>query len=85
MNRLNVLQKIIDTIGSKTYLEIGVRNANIIRRIKAQNKFGVDPEINFSKKTMIKKRLGLLDFKMIEIESDVFFLNMQTNYLSLRE
>ena len=85
MNRLNVLQKIIDAIGAKTYLEIGVRNANIIRRIKAQNKFGVDPEINFSKKTMIKKRLGLLDFKMIEIESDVFFLNMQTNYLSLRE
>jgi hypothetical protein len=73
MNRLNVLQKIIDAIGAKTYLEIGVRNANIIRRIKVQNKFGVDPAINFSKKTMIKKRLGLLDFKMIEVESDVFF------------
>lgn len=73
MNRLSVIQKIIDAIGTETYLEIGVRNANIIRRIKAQHKFGVDPEINFSKKMMIKKRLGLLDFKMIELESDVFF------------
>ncbi|NQT76346.1 MAG: class I SAM-dependent methyltransferase [Bacteroidetes bacterium] len=73
MNRLNIIQQLINTIAAKTYLEIGVRNANIIHRIQAPDKIGVDPAISFSKKMLIKKRLGLLDFKMIEVESDVFF------------
>ena len=82
MNRLNIIQQLINTIAAKTYLEIGVRNANIIHRIQAPTKIGVDPAISFSKKMMIKKRLGLLDFNMIEVESDVFFSQYANKLLS---
>jgi len=73
MNRFHIIQKIIDAIRAQTYLEIGIRTGSIINKIKAPEKIGVDPAINFSKKMNIKKRLGLLDFRVYEIESDRFF------------
>lgn len=75
MNRYHIIQKIIDSINAQTYLEIGIRSGGIINKIKAPNKIGVDPAINFSKKMRIKKKLGLLDFDIYGIESDKFFKN----------
>ncbi|MBA1334331.1 MAG: hypothetical protein HPY66_2180 [Firmicutes bacterium] len=41
--RAKVIQKIIDAIGGRTYLEIGVQYGNTFERIRCQRKFGVDP------------------------------------------
>lgn len=41
--RAKVIQKTIDAIGGRTYLEIGVQYGNTFERIRIQRKFGVDP------------------------------------------
>jgi hypothetical protein len=73
MNRLTVLQKIIDRFKAKTYLEIGVQTGVIISNIKAPTKIGVDPHFLFSKKLKLRKLVGLLNFKTVEKTSDAFF------------
>lgn len=73
MNRYHIIQNIIDATGAQTYLEIGIRRGSIIKNIRATDKIGVDPAINFSWRMQIKKNLGMLDFKVHEVESDVFF------------
>ena len=73
MNRLSVLQKIIDRVKAKTYLEIGVQTGVIISNINAAVKIGVDPNFLLSKKLKLRKLVGLLDFKAIEKTSDAFF------------
>lgn len=44
MNRLTVLQKIIDSINAKYYLEIGVETGIIILNLNVRFKHGVDPD-----------------------------------------
>jgi hypothetical protein len=73
MNRYHIIQKIIDAIEAQTYLEIGIRRGSIIKNIRATDKIGVDPAINFTRRMQIKKKLGMLDFKVHEVESDIFF------------
>jgi hypothetical protein len=43
LNRVTVIQKIIDKKRAKTYLEIGVLAGDAFLRIKIKNKWGVDP------------------------------------------
>jgi hypothetical protein len=43
INRVTVIQKIIDEKRAKTYLEIGVLAGDTFLRIKAKHKWGVDP------------------------------------------
>src|SRR5687768_17784278 len=73
MNRLSVLQTIIDHIHAKTYLEIGVETGTIISNINAPNKIGVDPKFLFSKRLVLKKLAGIINFKAIAATSDLFF------------
>jgi hypothetical protein len=73
MNRLTVLQKLIDHFNAKTYLEIGVKRGRVISSIKAPNKIGVDPKFVFPRKLKLKKAVGLINFKTFEITSDAFF------------
>jgi SAM-dependent methyltransferase len=73
MNRLSVLQTIIDHIHAKTYLEIGVETGTIISNIDAPNKIGVDPKFLFSKRLVLKKLAGIINFKAIAATSDIFF------------
>jgi hypothetical protein len=75
MDRLAVLQKIIDSIDAKTYLEIGVETGSIISKIKARNKIAVDPKFLFTKKLRLKKMVGLVSFETFEVTSDAFFKN----------
>lgn len=73
MNRLTVLQMIIDKIRAKTYLEIGVETGIIISEIRAPVKIAVDPEFRFPKKLLIKKALFIKHFKTYRETSNSFF------------
>lgn len=76
MNRLTVIQAVIDAHKSKTYLEIGVDSGAIFFRVKARQKIAVDPKFKFSKikqfRYFIKNPLNLGN-KCYETTSDEFF------------
>lgn len=44
MNRVSIIQSLIDKNNYKNYLEIGVQGGDCFRAIKCQNKTGVDPD-----------------------------------------
>jgi len=46
MRRTDIIQSLIDKIGAKKYLEVGVSAGENFREIKCDNKVGVDPEPN---------------------------------------
>jgi hypothetical protein len=73
MNRLSVLQKIINHIHGKTYLEIGVQTGAIISNINATCKIGVDPKFLFPWRLRIRKLTGVVNFKAVQMTSDAFF------------
>ena len=82
MNRLTVLQKIINRFKAKTYLEIGVQTGVIISNINASKKIGIDPNFSFPKKLKLKKLIGVVNFKAIEKTSDAFFDSDASRILS---
>ena len=43
LNRIEVIQKLIDKVGGKSYLEIGIRRGETIASVEAWRKIGVDP------------------------------------------
>lgn len=73
MNRLNVIQQVINKINAKTYIEIGIGYGEILLNIKAADKVGVDPRYYFSKKKNIKLKLGIDKERMFRMTSDLFF------------
>jgi hypothetical protein len=73
MNRLNVIQKIIDKVQAKTYVEIGVSLGNVFLNIEAPKKIGIDPGYIFSKTKNLRLKLGLDKEKMFRMPSDDFF------------
>lgn len=78
MNRLTVIQKIIDSIKAESYLEIGVQKGEILTNVNAKRKYGVDPEfkLNLGKpittKTLFKDNL-YNNMILYQITSDRFF------------
>ncbi|MEX0609420.1 MAG: class I SAM-dependent methyltransferase [Balneolaceae bacterium] len=82
MNRLNVLQKLIDKTGAKTYLEIGVFNGEIISHLKCPTKIGVDPNFQLRFANKVRKFLPDTRYKTIEVTSDVFFQDFACKTLS---
>jgi hypothetical protein len=82
MNRMTVIQQIIDKINARVYLEIGVSRGKVLLRIKAPYKFGVDPKLKLSIDKKIKRRLGLLGARLFEITSDRFFNEFSHKILS---
>jgi len=73
MNRLDVLNMIIERKNAKTYLEIGVQTGTIISKVKCLHKIGVDPAFLFSTPLKVKRLLGITKFKTFECTSDYFF------------
>lgn len=66
-NRTQIINELIKANGFESYLEIGLGDGSNFEAVKCQNKFGVEPKINVSLKT-------LLDFKRIYLDtSDSFF------------
>ncbi|HPD56817.1 MAG TPA: hypothetical protein P5294_06585 [Smithellaceae bacterium] len=76
MNRINVIQEIINGVSAKTYLEIGVRSGDAFLKIKAKNKYGVDPNFTITLwkkfRYYFKNPYNIFN-KYFNVESDVFF------------
>ncbi|MFH1942950.1 MAG: class I SAM-dependent methyltransferase, partial [bacterium] len=70
MNRLAVLQRTIDKIDAKIYLEIGIREGKIISQLTVPHKIGLDPKLVYSIKDSIRKHIGLTKYKPIKDERD---------------
>lgn len=73
MKRIEVIQRIIDTVGAKTYLEIGVEFGTVFSRINAPKKIAVDPEFRLSLKKKIYDIKNILSNEYYEMTSDAFF------------
>ncbi len=76
LNRIKIVQAIIDKIDAKRYLEIGVHNGGCFLTIKARRKFGVDPHFQIPK--VHKRQAFRRDYRnlfnqYIEKTSDEFF------------
>jgi len=76
MNRIDVIQNIIDKIKANIYLEIGVRSGDAFLKIKAKNKYGVDPNFTITLwkkfRYYFKNPYNIFN-KYFIIESDAFF------------
>ncbi|MFC1567283.1 class I SAM-dependent methyltransferase [Thermodesulfobacteriota bacterium] len=76
MNRLEVIQAIIDCKRVKTYLEIGVEGGDVFLKVKAKKKIAVDPKILITKKSRFKsilKDFSNISNKYYQMTSDYFF------------
>src|SRR4030066_1957580 len=77
MDRISVIQEIIDRRSAKTYLEIGVRSGDAFLKIRAKSKYGVDPffTISHGKKFRyyFKNSYNIFN-KYFDMESDTFFV-----------
>lgn len=80
MDRIEIIQKLIDTTGAKRYLEIGVQHGFCFLEIRAPRKIGVDPAFNLNWKYVLKKYLlnpyNLFN-RYFKCESDQFFQSRQ--------
>ena len=76
MNRLEVIQAIIDRKKAKTYLEIGVEGGDVFLKVEASQKIAVDPKILITMKSRFRsilKNFSNIFNKYYEMTSDVFF------------
>lgn len=76
MNRLEVIQAIIDCKNAKLYLEIGVESGDVFLNVKARKKIAVDPHNVITGKSRFRsifKDLSNLFNEYYEMTSDTFF------------
>jgi len=76
MNRLEVIQKIIDKKRAKTYLEIGVFDGRLFLKVRANRKVAVDPKFKIRRKTklwFLLKNYSNVFSKYYQMTSDQFF------------
>lgn len=76
MNRLTVIQEIINRKKANTYLEIGVETGYTFLRVKAKKKIAVDPKFRLSKGNKIKflfRDISNIFNEYYEMTSDIFF------------
>lgn len=66
------INKIIEIVGAKTYLEIGLFKGNTFQRVKAEKKVGVDPDPNTFKSESE-------DIQTYQMTSDEYFARHITN------
>ena len=81
MNRLTILQRLVNFTQAKTYLEIGVFQGEIISNLSCSNKIGVDPDFKLTRSASIKKFLPKKKFKTFPCTSDHFFNHYADNAL----
>jgi len=87
IDRVYVIQKIINKTHAKRYLEIGVREGECFLRIRACNKIAVDPQILISfkkKRKYIFRNLYNIFNKYAAVTSDVYF-EYAKNYLKMNK
>lgn len=66
--RYDIIQRLIDHHGYKSYLEIGIHKGNTWNRIECEQKMGCDPEKHVD------------DPRIYEMDSDTLFLNCSGNF-----
>ena len=81
MNRLEVIQKIINKIKAKSYLEIGVDKGHTFFWVKARKKVAVDPHFSFKLKHRVHKSLKNytnITARYFQITSNDYFQEKKT-------
>jgi hypothetical protein len=73
MRRLEVIQKIINKVGCKTYLEIGVEYGSVFLNVDAPRKIGVDPDLRISLSNKITHLRDIFKNNYYQKKSDDFF------------
>lgn len=77
LNRMHVVQQVLDAIAGRTYLEIGVDTGASFIPIRASRKWGVDPAYHLTRRRRAKYRLfhvmGLGAERLFRMTSDAFF------------
>ncbi len=73
MNRLSIIQQIIDAKKAKNYLEIGVSTGWLFFKVKASQKIAVDPHFIFPWYNKVRRYLKLYSTRYYEMTSDNFF------------
>ena len=68
MNRIDIIKKLINKFGYRSYLEIGVRGGDCFKNISIDSKEAIDPD----PKCEIDKRINVMT-------SDVFFENLSVD------
>lgn len=79
MNRIEVIQKLIDKKNGRTYLEVGVCSGGTFLQIRIPRKIGIDIKFSFSGKKSILKRYfknfkSNIFNKYYQMKSDDFFI-----------
>ena len=77
MNRVKVIQKIINKTGAQNYLEIGVSKGDCFLSIKARRKVAVDPKFNLPVKRSLKMKWDNRNSQYYEMPSDDFFAKVK--------
>ncbi|MBE9507037.1 MAG: class I SAM-dependent methyltransferase, partial [Chloroflexi bacterium] len=73
MNRVSVINAVLESIGGKTCLEIGVDYGLSFMRIKARRKIAIDPQIRLLPLMKILSSLSTKERCYFEVTSDEFF------------
>lgn len=78
MKRYQIIQRIIDQLGAKSYLEVGVQSGDTFLHLKARNKIAVDPRFLIPWKAKLQwyrwNRCNIFN-RYYEMSSDEFFLD----------
>lgn len=77
MNRLDIIQKLIDNIDAKSYVEIGLGQGDVFNRVKCQKKIGVDPQYG---NYVYEKGIPCDIEPSCKLTSDDFFLQNQEKF-----
>ena len=83
MNRRDIIQRTINKLSARNYLEIGVKKGKVFLEIKARKKIAVDPQFKIDTKRKIKswsKNFFNIFNEYYEMTSDRFF-EMHSNRL----
>jgi hypothetical protein len=81
MNRLNVIQMIVNNVKAKTYVEIGVRSGTVFLSLKVSNKIGIDPDFQIPRREKLFHIVTLIKSHLLKMTSDVFFDKHAGKYL----
>ena len=71
MNRIQIIQAILDKLAGHTYLEIGTESGISFLPIRAKRKLAIDPKFKIRSKERIKRTIS----KMLICEHDFVKIN----------
>lgn len=84
MNRVNIVQMVIDQWNARNYLEIGVKKGKLFLNVRARKKLAVDPVLKINAKRKRKyclRNISNIFNEYYEMTSNSFF-NTQTSRLA---